>query len=107
MAPAKTSGGQRASRPKKRKATKRPSARADGRQMSLLEQSVDYINRNGMRLIKKYPGECVIALGNRIIAHGYDLEEVSACAERKAGEDIMSALLHFVPESVEDACVIF
>jgi len=75
--------------------------------MSLLEQSVDYINRNSMRLIKKYPGECVVALGNRIIAHGHDLSEVSDCAKRKAGEDIMSALLHFVPESVEDACVPF
>ena len=73
--------------------------------MSIIEQSTDYLNRNYMRLIKKYPGEYVIVQGNRIIAHGTDLDEVDDEAIRKVGHKEEPLVLEFIPESIEDACI--
>jgi hypothetical protein len=59
-----------------------------------------------MRLIKRYPGEFVYALGNGVIAHGDDLEKVSAEAVEKAADRTEGLVLDCIPETVEDACII-
>ena len=86
----------------KRSRTRRATTDNNGRQRPLIEQSDSYLARNYVRFIKKYPGEYVIALGNRVIAHGTELGEVQDCATAKAGDKAMSAILCFIPESLED-----
>jgi len=86
----------------KRSRTRRAATGNNGRQRPLIEQSGSYLARNYMRFIKKYPGEYVIALGNRVIAHGTDIHEVRERAALKAGDENMSAILSFIPESLED-----
>ena len=90
----------------KRSRTRRPATDANGRQRPLGELSMDYLNLNFMKLLKRYPGEYVIALGNRIIAHGTDLEEVEDRATKKAGDQTMSTVLSFIPECMEDAYIL-
>lgn len=99
------------SRRKKSSRKKRPKARRstiddNGRQPSLLEQSGIYVARNYMKLIKKYPGEYIVTLGNRVLAHGTDFHEVNERGVQKAGDDAMSAVIDFIPESIEDACLV-
>ena len=91
---------------KKRARTRRSTADDNGRQPGLLEQSGIYVARNYMKFIKKYPGEYIVTLGNRVLAHGTDLDDVEERAIQKAGDDAMSAVLDFIPESIEDACLI-
>ena len=73
---------------------------------ALAQQSSDFLSRNFVRFVGKYPGEYVYALGNRVIAHGDHLENVSAEALRKAGDRASGLVLQSIPETVEDACMI-
>jgi hypothetical protein len=87
---------------KKKASPRKPKRPKPPKGMTLLQQSSDHLRRNFYRYIKRFPGEYVIVLGYRLIAHGYDLEEVSREADRKAGEDLTSALQDWIPESNED-----
>ena len=87
---------------KKRSKPQRTTTDGNGRQPSLLEQTDSYVARNYLRFIKKYPGEYIVALGNRVIAHGTDIDDVEDRAIEKAGDKAMSAILDFIPESIED-----
>lgn len=90
----------------KRSRTRRSTTDGNGRERPLGELSMDYVNLNFMKLMKRYPGEYVIALGNRIISHGTDLHEVRLRAHEKAGDRVMSAVMSFIPETLEDACIV-
>ena len=71
--------------------------------LALAQQSSDFISRNYMRFVKKYPGEYVYALGNRVIAHGDDLRAVSDEAQDRSGSRESGLVLVCVPETIEDA----
>jgi len=110
MASAKTTVKTKATPRKKasgQKNVKRSRVRkADGPTgLALAQISSDFISRNYMRFVKKYPGEFVYALGNRVIAHGHELDEVADEARAKAGNEAI-LVLQFIPETVEDACMI-
>ena len=86
----------------KRSGNRRLTTSGNGRERPLGELSMDYLNLNFMKLLKRYPGEYVVALGNRIIAHGTDLDKVEERATEKAGDKAMSTVLSFIPEHTED-----
>ena len=87
---------------KKRSVTRPPEPESNGPERPLGEVSMDYLNLNFMKHLKRYPGEYVIALGNRIIAHGPDIHDVRERATQKAGDKAMSTVLSFIPERLED-----
>ena len=103
MAQTKTSSAQSVARRRTRGSAHRRKTWPDGRPMSLVEQTMDYINRNYARFIKRYPGEYIVALGNRVLAHGPDLDEVADRSIEKAGDKAMSTVLEFIPEDIEDS----
>lgn len=100
ITPRKKAGGQRSGKKRRKREAKGPTG------LALSQISSDFISRNYMRFVKKYPGEFVYALGNRVIAHGDDLGEVRAEALKKAGDRAGGLLLSMIPETVEDACMI-
>ena len=106
MAQARTSSVPSTARRRKRKTTRQRKTWPNGRPMSLIEEGMEHINRSFRRWIKKYPGEYVVILGNRIIAHGNDLDEVSDRSIEKAGDKAMSTVLYFVPECIEDTAIL-
>ncbi|MDP6505415.1 MAG: DUF5678 domain-containing protein [Planctomycetota bacterium] len=97
------------SKTKSKKKTKKKSRKA--RQLTgydLARQSCDFLSRNFMKFVEKYPGEYVYALGNRVIAHGDDLDAVNDEALEKAGDRdrARGLVLQCIPETVEDAGMI-
>ena len=106
MPRAKTPSKRAKSPRKKRSKMRQAETEFYGGPRPLVEVSMDYINLNFTELIKRYPGEFVVALGNRIIAHGADMDEATERASSKAGDKAMSAVISFVPECVADAAIV-